>query len=378
METKLELLTNIIAQFTKFFAKLGNILTEEQVCKIIIDPVIERLWDFTFAPSELNEVGTYESEVKVQVGHESKVYPDRVLICHNGKKLVIEAKGTDVPLDSYVGQLETAVNASGSSVGILWNGTELRVYLTTNDGKMDPTPYKTILLMDMTDSDREFLANFFDPKHTINDGQMKRERDARRKQEEQQALDTAIINALIEKATQPTLEDIKEPYKQFMHQSQVQAGTLQAVLDHVVPMYRDELNNRLFGDRIAEERRKEAMRNKTEPDEYAIANLVEYAAELKNCLVDWVDDEEASRSIIRRVDSKKTILWIVGEVTGEGYKFKGICFPNINKNKGKIIPISDPKEVVRGDLFKQLLDVYDHINDPVEAWKNFYTATFGE
>jgi hypothetical protein len=379
METKIDQLNTITAQFTKNFAKLGNVLAEEQVCKIIIDPVIERLWDFTYLPIELNEPGTYETEVKVSVGHDTKVYPDRVLLCQNGKKLVIEAKGTDVALDEFVGQLETSVIASGASVGILWNGTEMRVYLTNNEGKMDPAPYKTILLMDMTDEDKNFLVNFFDPKHTINDGQMKREREARRKTEEQNALNSHIVNALITGVLQPSLDSVKEPYKAFKHQSQVQTGTVQAIYDQVIPLFHEELKRRLLGDAIAEAKRAEAMKNKIEPEEFAIANLVEYAVANNQGSVEWVDDGDASRSVIRRVDSKKTILWIAGEVDEiNGYKFKGICFPNINKNKGKLIPITDPKEVVRGDLFKQLMEVHDHINDSVDAWKTFYSATFGE
>lgn len=378
MENKINSLITLIETFLKFFTKLGNKLSEEQVLKLIVDPIIERLWEFNFAPNELNEPGTYESEVKVMVGHDSTIYPDRVLICNNGKKLVIEGKGTNERLDEYVGQLETSVIASGASVGILWNGTELRVYLTTNDGKMEQTPYKTIYLMDMKDGDHEFIINFFDPKHTINDAQMKRERDARRKQDEENALSNYIIAALVNKATNPKIDDIKEPYKQYKQQSQVQTSTLHSILDKIATTYIEELKKNLVGNAIAEARKKEAMKNKTEPEEYAIANLVEFCIEQNHGSVLWVDDEEASRSIIQRADSKKTIMWIVGEVTERGYVFKGICFPNINKSKGKLIPISDPKEVVRGEMFTNLLYIYDHINASVDEWKSFYRANFEE
>lgn len=379
MNIKLDQLNTCTAQFTKFFAKLGNVLTEEQVLKIIIDPIIERLWDFTFAPSELNEVGTYESDVKVAVGHDSRVYPDRVLICQGNKKLVIEAKGTDVALDEYVGQLETSVIASGASVGILWNGTELRLYLTNSDGKMDNIPYKTILLMDMTEDDKMFLVNLFDPKHTINDGQMKREREARRKSEEQTARDAYIINALINSALQPSLDAVKGPYKEFMHQSQVQNSTIQGIYDQVIPLYNEELKKRLASNAVDEAKREETMRNKKEPEEFAIGCLAEHMIALNNGSVEWVDDGDATRSIIRRSDTKKTIMWIVGDVSEtEGYKFKGVCLPNAVKNKGKLIPITDPKDVVRGTLFTHLLEVHDHINDSLDDWKVFYTATFGE
>lgn len=346
--------------------------------KLIVDPIIERIWEFNFAPNELNEPGTYESEVKVMVGHDSTIYPDRVLICNNGKKLVIEGKGTNECLDDYAGQLETSVIASGASVGILWNGTEFRVYLTTNDGKMERTSYKTIYLMDMKEGDHEFIIKLFDQKHTINDAQMKRERDARRKQDEQNALHKHIIDALVSKATNPTIDDIKEPYKQYKQQSQVQTSTLHSILDNIERNYIEALKNTLLGNAIAEERKKDAMKNKTEPDEYAIANLVEFCIEQNHGSVLWVDDDDASRSIIQRADSKKTIMWIVGEVTENGYAFKGICFPNINKSKGKLIPISDPKEVVMGDMFNHLLDIYDHINASIDEWKRFYTETCGE
>lgn len=375
---KLEIISNIIALFSKFFAKLGNVLSEEQVCKIIIDPFIEKVWGFSYAPNELNEAGTYETEPKVMVGHDTKVFPDRVLLCHNNKKMVIEAKGTDISLDEYVGQLQTAVIASGASVGILWNGTEMRVFLTDTDGKMDTAPYKTIFFLSITDADKEFLAKLFDPRHTINDAQMKRERDVRKKDEEETALRNSIVNHLIEKTLQPTIEDIKEPFKQFKKQTQVQASTLTNVLTQVTPFFIKELKNRLVGDEIASIKTAEARKNKIEPEEYAIAQLAEHEIARNHGSVDWIDDDEPSRSMVRRADTKKTILWIVGEVDDNGYRFKGISFPNIQKNRGKIIPISDPKEVVNGDLFKKLLAVYDHINDPKDDWANIYSTTIGD
>ena len=375
---KLEQLKQILANLTACFAKLGNSLSEEQVFRLVIDPIIDKVWDFRYAPSELNEAGTFDTEVKTMVGHDTKVFLDRLLICHNGKKLAIEGKGTNVSLDNFVGQLETSVIASGASVGILWNGTELRIYLTTTDGKMDLEPYKTIYLMVPSAEDLAFLANFFDPKHTINDAQMKRERDVRRKNEKEQALDAHIIKSLIDKVLQPSIDAIKEPYKEFMHQTQVQTGTLQATRDRVAPKFLDELKSRLVGDAIADEKRKDAMKNKIEPEEFAIANLLEYEADKQQCKLEWIDDDDASRSIMRRADSKKTVLWIVGEISADGYKFKGVALPNINKTRGKLIPITDPKEVVRGELFNQVIEVYDHINDSVDAWKTFFTANFGE
>lgn len=379
MDQKLTILATIVANFIKLYAKLGNVLVEAHVRKYLIDPIIEKLWDFTASPTELNDVGTYDTEVKVQVGHESFVVLDDLLLCQNGKKLAIEAKGTSVSLDEFVGQLETSVIASGSSVGILWNGTEMRIYLTNADGKMDTAPYKTILFMDMTDEDKAFLVNFFDPKHTINDGQMKRDRDARRKAEEDTALRNHIVESLIEGVFHPSLEAIKGPYKEFKHQAQVQNSTLQAILDQVTPAFRQELQQRLVDSAIADAKRAEATKNKVEPVEFAIGKLAELKIAEQQGSAEWVDEGDASRSIIRRTDSKKTILWIVGEVSDTaGYTFKGVCLPNINKNKGKLIPISDPKEVVTGDLFKQLMAVYDHVNDSVEAWKAFYTATMGD
>lgn len=378
LNNKMGMLIALIANFNQVFAKLNNRLSEEQVCKILIDPTITEVWEFKYLPRELCEVGTYDSEPPIMVGHDTKVYPDRLLTCYHDRKMVIEIKGTEIPLDNFVGQLETSVIASGASVGILTNGTEWRIYLTNTDGKMECEPFRIIYLMGISEDDCKFIANFFDPKYTINDGQMKRERDLRLKQERAEALSSTLTNALIEKALQPSIDAIRDPYKQFMHQTQVQASTLQAIYEQIMPRYEAELKNRLLGNAIADFRKAEAMKNKTEPEEYAIANLVEFALGQNHGSSTWVDDAEASRSIIQRTDSKKTIMWIVGEVSEEGYAFKGVCFPNINKNKGKLIPISDPKDVVRGDMFKQLLDIYDHINDPMDAWKTFYTANYGE
>ena len=63
--------------------------------------------------------------------------PDYVLHCAGGKEIIIEAKATTEQLDNWVDQLASEVNVRSAAVGILWNGTELRLYVSTI-----PTDYR--------------------------------------------------------------------------------------------------------------------------------------------------------------------------------------------------------------------------------------------
>ena len=368
MEAKISALANIITVFSKFFSKLGNILNEEQVMNFIVRPIVERVWEFAAAPIELGEPGTYETEVKVAIGHDNYCYPDLLLLCQGDKKLVIEVKSTEENLDKWVSQLECEVNASGAAVGILWNGTEMRVYVR-NNGKMDTTPYKTVYFLALTEEDNEFLAKFFDPRHCINDAQMKREMLAKQKEEASKARIEKIINHLVERAISPSDNTLKDAIREADGVSQVYESRLNECRTIIVPQAIERLKSTLAANAVAEYKRQQAQENHLEPMEAALGALGKWHVKQNQGSIDFIDDDVAERSILVRSDNHKTILWIVGDVTEEGYSFKGIAFPNKAKGRGKVLPIEDPMDLVEkyGDL---LMGVYDHVGEP--DWTEYY------
>ena len=375
MDNNIETFTAIKTNGTKVFAKMGNKLSEEQVLKIIIDPTIERVWGFDFAPSELNEVGTYESEVKVEVGHDSTVYPDRVLLCYNNKKVVIEAKATNERLSDWVGQLETSVNASGASVGILWNGIELWLFLRGSNGVMETEPYKKINLLDLSEDDIKFIVTIFDPKHTINDAQMKRDQKVKREQEEATAKKTAFANglcALFENPSDDILNSLIRPVEGL---KSVQKGTTDKYRQDILPFAQNVLKERLVSKEISKYIAEQAKTNKLEPEEAAIATCARGFLNTKNRNASFTDDGDACRSRVINAENGRTILYIIGRIDDDGYHFTGIAFPNRKRGIGPILPISDFIDIqtIYGE---KLVGIYDHIND--SDWETFYDATFGE
>ena len=117
------ILIQIIDMFIKAFSA-KNSLTEEQVCRTIIESIIHRVWMFDYG---FGDVGSFETEVETQVGHDRILKPDYVLHCAGGKEIIIEAKATTEQLDNWVDQLASEVNVRSAAVGILWNGTEYRL-----------------------------------------------------------------------------------------------------------------------------------------------------------------------------------------------------------------------------------------------------------
>lgn len=363
------ILNQIIDMFIKAFSA-KNALNEEQVCRIIIEGIIRRVWMFDYG---FEDVGTFETEVETQVGHDRILRPDYVLRCAGGKEIIIEAKATTEQLDNWVDQLASEVNVRSAAVGILWNGTELRLYLRGANG-MEKEAYRKINIMERNEDDLNFILNLFDPKHTINDAQMKRDQKVRREQEEERAKQAAFTNAycgFFENMPDDVLNSLIRPVEGL---KSVQKGTTDKYRQEFVPVAQNVLKERIAAKEIANYKLEQAKANKLEPEEAAIGTLARGFMLTKNRKVSFTDEGDARRSRVTNDENGRPILWIMGNVTDEGYKFKGIAFPNRKRGIGEIIQINDllDLQTVYGET---LVGVYDHINEP--DWETFYDATFG-
>lgn len=348
-------------------------LSEEDVKNAFITPLIKEGHGFKSGLAALHKVGTFATEVEVQVGHSTVVYPDYMLYCMNNKAVVVEAKAPSETIDDNIGQLETAVNASASTMGILCNGLEFAVFLKDNNGNMETTPCKRISLLNPSDEDRQFIVSIFDPKYTVNDAQIRRELEFRKKQALENEKSEKTTNGLIELALNPIDESWKTVIRKVENISVVSAQKLQEYKEKFGALYNAKLKETLVGDALYNYKKDESQKNHLFPEEYACGKIAELILANNNCDAVFKDDEEhADRSFLLRSDNKRTLVWFLGETTDTGYVFKGIAFPNRTKGRGKLIPISDPKELstVYGTI---LQGVYDNISS--DTWCEFYDTT---
>ena len=363
------ILNQIIEMFIKAFAT-KNALSEEQVCRTIIEGIIRRVWMFDYG---FGDVGSFETEVETQVGHDRILKPDYVLHCAGGKEIIIEAKATTEQLDNWVEQLASEVNVRSAAVGILWNGTELRLYLRGANG-MEKEAYRTIKVLDRNADDINFILSLFDPKHTINDAQMKRDQKVRREQEEERAKHELFNNSFCDFWLNMPDDVLNRFIRQVENKQSVQKGTTDKYRQEFLPVAQNVLKDRLAAKEIANYKLEQAKANRLEPEEAAIGTLARGFMLTKNRKVSFTDEGDARRSRVTNDENGRPILWIIGNVTEDGYKFKGIAFPNRKRGIGEIIQINDflDLQTVYGET---LVGVYDHINEP--DWETFYDATFG-
>lgn len=372
----IETFNQIIANYKELYTDAATqsiALSEEDVKNAFINPLIKEGYGFKSGLAALRKVGTYATEVEVQVGHSTVVYPDYMLYCMNNKAVVIEAKAPSETIDDNIGQLETAVNASASTMGILCNGLELAVFLKDNNGNMETTPCKRISLLNPSDDAIQFIVSMFDPKYTVNDAQIRRELEYRKKQALENEKSDKTINGLIELALNPSDDSWKTVIKKVETISAVSAPKLQEYKEKFGALYNAKLKETLVGDALYNYKKEESHKNHLFPEEYAGGKIAELHLANNNCDAVFKDDEEhADRSFLLRSDNKRTLMWFLGETTDTGYVFKGIAFPNRTKGRGKLIPINDPKEI--STIYGAILQgVYDNISS--DSWGEFYDNT---
>ena len=370
--SKIKTLREIVGRFSSLLAA-GKVDSENHVRKLVINKILENVWGFSYG---FDDVGTYQEETDVAVGHGGNVHPDYELCCSGGKKIIIEAKSASENLDKWSEQLKSYVNLTTASAGIIINGREFRLYLTEHSGSMDTEPFRTINLEESSDEDFNFILGLFSSGFSFNDGQMKRE--AAKKKSEREAKDRLdkFTDRWYEKFKNPLDDDLKFVIREIEGCSAVSQQKADFYRTNVLPGAMSRIRDRIEGEILKDHIRDYNTKNHLQPEELAIGSLVEWFIEQKSGKVNFEDDEnDACMSVVYRSDCKRKILWIIGSVDKDsGYSFKGIAFPNRGKGKGKVIEVGSPIEVLRkfGNL---ILWVYENIND-TQAWSSGYDSRF--
>lgn len=144
-----------------------NIKTEEATKTSLIMPFFSMLGYDVFNPMEF--VPEYVADVGIKKGE--KV--DYAIIIENEPTILIEAKSVTEELDKHDSQLFRYFGTSKAKFAILTNGIIYKFYTDLDEtNKMDTTPFLTVDLMNLRDSDiselKKFAKDKFDKNNILN------------------------------------------------------------------------------------------------------------------------------------------------------------------------------------------------------------------
>lgn len=144
-----------------------SIKTEEATKTSLIMPFFAMLGYDVFNPTEF--VPEYVADVGIKKGE--KV--DYAIIIDDEPTILIEAKSVTETLEKHDSQLFRYFGTSKAKFAILTNGVEYRFYTDLDEtNKMDSTPFLTINLLSLRDSDitelKKFTKDAFDKNNILN------------------------------------------------------------------------------------------------------------------------------------------------------------------------------------------------------------------
>ncbi|MBO5060277.1 MAG: type I restriction enzyme HsdR N-terminal domain-containing protein [Clostridia bacterium] len=145
----------------------GNIFTEEATKTSLIMPFFSILGYDVFNPLEF--VPEFTADVGIKKGE--KV--DYAIFLNNEPTILIEAKSVNEKLEKHDSQLFRYFGTTKAKFAILTNGVIYKFYTDLEEpNKMDSSPFLTISLEDLRDSDvaelKKFEKNAFDINNIIN------------------------------------------------------------------------------------------------------------------------------------------------------------------------------------------------------------------
>ena len=340
---------NALLEQYKVLSLRQEIRDEESVKMYLIRPMIEKVWGYEWGAG----TGHYKTEVELpQIG--SKVNHSRCdfLLKTEGFAVVIEAKAAGESVDDpkHIAETASYVLNLHAEVGILTNGKVWSFFLADDKNVMEKEPFKRIDLSKITEDEKKFLLILKKPGNNLE--KIREEYEEGRKKAKEQELLEKIENIIIEKRKSIPIDVKKEIIKTIESDcSQVSAQKLAS--------YESFFEAALMGiaEREKNKYRKEVeeeiarYKNKVEVEEQAIFNMVLglLADEYDTSLIKMSDFDSGTLAKIHfnGPNSGQPILWISGKITDNKYRFDGICLPLTNGRQGDLIPLLDPKDVLK-------------------------------
>ena len=324
--------------------------TEEAVKNYIIRTMVERVWGYEYGAG----VDCYKVEVDLpQIGVKANHSRCDYLIQTANYKCIIEAKRISEAVDNskHIDELASYVLNMHVDLGILTNGRKWSLFIArSSDGEMEKTPFKTIDFENITDEDKKYILELFKKPGASLDKIRSAYEEGKKKAAEQELM-TRIEAAIIEERKYLSDDEKKhiikavEPNCNVVNQNKLDSyenyfkAAMMNIEAREIAKYREIA--------IADAKR---YKNKIEPEELIIYSIVlglladKYDAKAIN-LSDFGGGTLA-KVHFNGPKSGQPILWVVGKIVDDKYRFEGIALPKPDGAQGELIPLTNPNNVI--------------------------------
>lgn len=340
---------NALVEKYKSLTLTNELNNEEAVKNYIIRNMVERVWGYEYGAG----VDCYKVEVELpQIG--AKVNHSRCdyLIQTANYKCIIEAKrlSEDVENQKHIDELASYVQNMLVEVGILTNGRKWSFFIADAASHvMEKSPFKTIDLEKISDEDKKYLLDLF-KKPGADLAKIRSAYEEGKKKAEEQNLMAKIEAAIMEERKYLSEDEKKhiirkvEPGVNVVNQNKLDSyeNYFQAAMMNIV----EKEKAKYKAEAEAEAAR---YKNDIESEELMVYSIV------LGLLADKYDTSiinlsDFNSGLLAKVHfngpkSGQPILWIIGKIIDNKYRFEGIAFPKADGAQGDTIALVDPKEI---------------------------------
>lgn len=341
---------NALIEKYKTLSHTEELNSEEAVKNYIIRNMVERVWEYEYGAG----VDCYKVEVELpQIG--TKVNHSRCdyLIQTENYKCIIEAKrlSEDVDNTKHIDELASYVQNMLVEIGILTNGRKWSFFIANaTDHVMEKTPFKTIDFENISDDDKKYLLELF-KKPGADLTKLRTAYEEGKKKAAEQNLMAKIELAIMEERKYLSEDEKKHIIRK------VEPGitvVTQNKLDSYETYFQAAMMNIVEKEKAKYKAEVEAeaarYKNEIEPEELTVYSIVLglLADKYDTTLINLSDFNSGLLAKVHFNGQKsgQPILWIIGKIIDNKYRFEGIAFPKADGSQGETLALVDPKEIV--------------------------------
>lgn len=327
----------------------GELTNEQDVKNITIRPIITDGWKYVYG----NGVGKYKEEYPLpQIGSKPHHSACDYRVETTGAIVIIEAKSITESLDNpkHVAEVKSYVKNLGGSMGIMCNGKEMRFYMADASNDMEESPFRIISFeAPLSTEDKKFLDLMKAPGANLEKFRTEYDKATTAAKEEAEVVKVAnwleIRTTKLSEAEEKELVKILEPGRTVVtpvalenKRTIIQAGIMRFEANQV----------QKYRKRAAEADTK--YKNSMETPETLIYGLTygliaDMVADTPVKIADFASGELA-KIHLNGQKSGQPILWVIGKIEENSYRFKGIAFPKENGEQGELVPLSAPTDIL--------------------------------
>lgn len=327
----------------------GEIVNEQDVKNYTIRPILVDVWKYSYGTG----VGKYKEEYPLpQIGSKPQHSSCDYRVETTGAIVIIEAKDLDQSLDNpkHVAEIKSYIKNLGGSMGIMCNGKEMRFYMANDTNDMEETPFRTISFeTTLSAEDKKFLELMKAPGANLEKFRSEYDKATTAAKEESEVV--AVANYLEIRATKLTEAEEKEIVKILEPNRTVVTPTALENKRTIIKagIMRFEANQvQKYRKRAAEmDAKYQNIQEMPETLAYGfVCGIVsDMVGETPVKLADFGSGELA-KIHLNNQKSGQPIMWVIGKIEENSYKFRGVAFPKENGEQGDTILLASPTDIL--------------------------------